>query len=69
MAHDITEGEGIYIEGTVTLILNADGSVSVCDNGEEVRVVGIDEADTMEKAEELVAEFIAANRKRNEEGK
>ena len=66
MGKQITEGEGIYIEGTVTLILNADGSVSVCDNGEEVRVVGIDEVDTMEKAEALVAEFIEANRKRKE---
>ena len=64
-----TAGNTIYVEGTVTITDNGDGSYSVCDNGEEVRVVGLDEVDTMEKAEALAAEFVEANRKRNEEGK
>ncbi len=64
-----TAGNTIYVEGTVTITDNGDGSYSVCDNGEEVRVVGLDEVDTMEKAEALAAEFVEANRNRNEEGK
>ncbi len=64
-----TAGNTIYVEGTVTITDNGDGSYSVCDNGEEVRVAGLDEVDTMEKAEALAAEFVEANRKRNEEGK
>lgn len=59
----------IYVEGTVVLVQNEDGTVSVCDNGEEVLVVGLDKVDTMEKAEALAAEFVAANNNRNANGK
>lgn len=69
MTRNENEVNVIYVEGTVVLVQNEDETVSVCDNGEEVRVVGLNEVDTMEKAEELVAEFIAANRNRNENGK
>lgn len=69
MINNINAGETIYVEGTVTITNNGDGTFSVCDNGDEVLVVGLDEVDTMEKAEALAAEFVAANNDRNANGK
>jgi len=49
--------QGIYTEGTISLIQHDDDTVSVMVDGKEVEVIDLADVATMEQAEEFVAEF------------